>query len=532
MAVVELPPGIPQPSYLWIPDHVDTAGPEVAQFAAGLGYTLDDLQRFVLDLMYAERADGELASMEFGLCACRQNLKSYTLEPSAVYDAWVMGTWVAWTSHRMRTTGKVFNRVLDLVDSFDWLRREVKRISTASDAPFIELFNGGGIQFLPRTPDGARGLSSRKIILDEALMLTAPMMESIVGTMMAMPNPSIVSAGSAGGPTSHVWRDIRDRGRRGGDQELIWVEFGDKEPPSCQEPGCRHSLGAHGCSLDDVDRMARANPAIAYGRVTIRKLQTARRALATNPLGFAREHLGWWGDPAGLPPISAELWQTKCLDTDSRASTTPRFAVDVGPGAEWAAIGAAAYRPDNKVHVEITSRADKASGERILDHRLGVDWILPRLRQLQSAWSDFRIAIAAGSPAEALKPDIESAGIPVDVLPLHSVNAACGALLNRAKHDGLRHIGQPGLDTAALAAYKLTRGDAGAFRWVRRNDDDDLTPLYAVTLALFALAGGEVAEVSVFGGDLDLCDVCGQRPHDDPDGEHNYRCPECREEEI
>jgi hypothetical protein len=34
----------------------------------------------------------------------------------------------------------------------------------------------------------------------------------------------------------------------------------------------------------------------------------------------------------------------------------------------------------------------------------------------------------------------------------------------------------------------------------------------------------------VFGGNLELCDRCGDNPHEDPDGVHNYLCPDCRED--
>lgn len=525
--LVTLPDDVPRPAYLWIPPHVDTAGPEVADFASALGYTLDPLQRFLIDLMYAEGEDGLLAAPEFAEVACRQNLKSYTLEPSALYDALVLNTWVAWTAHRMRTTRKVYQRVVDLIDSHDWLSRRVKAHRVSDGSPEFEFVGGGGMQFLARTINGIRGLSSRVLIVDEALFATGPMMGSTAPVIAAQHNPQIRYAGSAGKADSHLWRAIRDRGRRGGDPELAYVELGAPEPLSCAEAACRHTIGTPGCALDDEERLRRANPAVHYGRITIRNLRTLRKTIP-DPREYARECHGLWDDPTGAAAISADLWAAR-LDPASRPSTAPRFGLDVGPRSAWAALAAAAYRPDRLVHVEITSRTDKVSGERLVDHRQGVEWVIPRLLALQSSWSEFRVAIASGSPAEALKPDIEAAGIPVDVVT--KVNAACGLFFNKVKSDQLRHIGQKPLDAAVANARRLEHGESGAFRWGRVDVDEDLTPIYAASLAAYQLAGDEDTEVAVYGADLQMCDRCGKHPHEDPDGEHDYVCPKCRDDD-
>jgi hypothetical protein len=365
------------------------------------------------------------------------------------------------------------------------------------------------------------------LIVDEALFATAPMLGSTAPVIAAQHNPQIRFAGSAGKSDSHHWRAIRDRGRRGGDPELAYVEMGAPEPLSCAEPACRHTLGTPGCDLDNEERLRRANPAVQYGRITIRNLRTLRKTI-TDPREYARECHGLWDDPTGGPAISADLWESR-RDPLSRPSTAPLFGLDVGPRSAWAALAAAAYRPDGLMHVEVTSRTDKASGEHLVDHREGVDWVIPRLQQLQAAWSDFRVAIASGTPAESLRPDIEAAGIPVDVIT--KVNAACGLLFNKIKHNQLRHLGQKPLDAAVANARRLEHGESGAFRWGRVNVDEDLTAIYAASLAAYQLAGDEDTEVTIYGADLQLCDRCGKHPHEDPDGIHDYVCPACREDD-
>jgi hypothetical protein len=85
----------------------------------------------------------------------------------------------------------------------------------------------------------------------------------------------------------------------------------------------------------------------------------------------------------------------------------------------------------------------------------------------------------------------------------------------------------PALDAAVEGAKKRNVGDGCA--WDRKQGAV-ISPLYAVTFARWAAA--RAGEVSVYGfGELELCDACGINPHEDPDGEHDYRCIQCREED-
>jgi hypothetical protein len=64
---------------------------------------------------------------------------------------------------------------------------------------------------------------------------------------------------------------------------------------------------------------------------------------------------------------------------------------------------------------------------------------------------------------------------------------------------GLRHIGQPDLTDALKGARKNSEDGEGAWRWGRRKSASDITPLYAATVALWALnAVPAPAEPSVY----------------------------------
>ena len=61
---------------------------------------------------------------------------------------------------------------------------------------------------------------------------------------------------------------------------------------------------------------------------------------------------------------------------------------------------------------------------------------------------------------------------------------ACGRFLNLVEASELRHRDEGALHDAVLGAKKRLVGDAWA--WARKTATNDITPLYAATVALWA----------------------------------------------
>ena len=62
---------------------------------------------------------------------------------------------------------------------------------------------------------------------------------------------------------------------------------------------------------------------------------------------------------------------------------------------------------------------------------------------------------------------------------------------------GLRHIGQSELTDALAGARKNVDDGETAWRWGRRKSSADITPLYAATVALWALTQSPPVEPSI-----------------------------------
>lgn len=469
---------ITRPAHLWVPEHtVGSAGREAADLARSIGQEPDAEEELALDAILSERTDGRWASLEAAVICGRQNLKTWTLQMSVLYDLYVRDVGlVVWTAHRFRTTQEAFRDIHTLVDSYDHLRKRVKKVRTANGEEGIELLSGARLDFLARTSGGGRGLSGDTVVLDEALYLTPTMMGALLPTLSARPDPHVRYGSSAGLRESEVLRMIRDRGRAGGDPSLVYVEW-STEPGGCGRPECDHKPGTRGCQLDDVAMWHAANPALGR-RISVDYLSAERRALP--PKEFARERLGWWEDPPALGDgaiIPAEAWDER-RDRDSEIVLGERlaFAVDVSWDRSVAWVAVCGTRPDGRPHVEIA--ATKPGTEWV------VDWIAERVEQYEPVAVAFQ---ASGAPVSSLLEDFRTA-VGDLVLPIAGpdLGRSCGAFYDAATSGPLIHLGQQPLDDAVALAVVRPLSDAWA--WDRRKSPVDVAPLVAATCAYYAWA--------------------------------------------
>jgi hypothetical protein len=150
-------------------------------------------------------------------------------------------------------------------------------------------------------------------------------------------------------------------------------------------------------------------------------------------------------------------------------------------------------------------------------------------RACKTLWKKHRkpFAIDPKGPAGNVIPALREAGIDVVEPTGETCFDPAPTSTTASSTTGLQHTARPELDAAVEGAKKRNIGDG--FAWDRKKGAV-ISPLYAVTLAPWAAL--RAASVQVFGGDdLDKCDACGINPHDDPDGEHDHLCWQCRPDE-
>lgn len=446
--------------------------------AASVGMILDAEQRLALEAILAEGADGKWAAFEAAVIAARQNLKTFLLEALVLGDLFLFNAnLVIWTAHLFPTTMEAFRHLRQVIEGHDHLRRRLKRISEANGEESFELTSGQRLLFRARSKSGGRGLTGDRVILDEAFALGASEMGSLLPTLSARPNPQVVYASSAGKSTSQVLRGVRDRGRVGGDPSLVYVEW-CAPVVDCGDDRCDHRPGTPGCALDDVEAWRAANPAIGR-RITVEHVAAERRALP--PAEFARERLGWWEEPSGaVAGLPLNLWEAQ--RTSGPVGDLLALAVDVTPDLAYASVGRASGVPTGAL-------LD------LVEHKRGTGWVAGLVDELQGD-TGVPVVVDLGGPASVVNDDLARRGIETLNPAARDVAQACSTLLDGLIRRSVWHREHADLDGAVRGASRRPIGDAWA--WSRKNSLVDISPLVAITHALWGTRQPEEDETSTY----------------------------------
>jgi hypothetical protein len=472
-------PDLVAPAYLNIPPREGSYGEGAAQLMEVAGRPLDAEQRLAVDAILSFRPGGRWAALESCVIEARQNGKTGgVLLPVVLWDLFMMKPdRIVWTAHLFKTSRDAFNDVVGMIEASDVLSKRVKSIAYAHGKEAVTLHNGATLEFLARSMGGGRGLGGKRIVMDEALFLSASSMGALMPTLAARSmngDPAIMYGSSAGVLGSDHLRSLRDRGRKGNDPSLVYLEWcapGGWDNPGCDlGPECPHTIGTDGCALDDETLWPKANHALGR-RISYEYVRAERRALP--PEEFGRERFGWHTEPAGVGGIPLEHWSS-CADKASKPTGRPVFMIDASPGLRSVAIVACMYRADGIPHIEVVA------------HGSGSDWAAPRAAQLQKH-KPIDWVLDPGGPAGALLPDLLAHGVDPRQMTTRDLGQACEAFAAAVGDRGLRHLDDPALNRAVASAGRRDIGD-GLWAWSRRKSDTDISTLVGATGAFWGLS--------------------------------------------
>lgn len=492
-----------EPAYYNRPRYDFTFGPEVGALCAQVGLTPDPEQQLILDDLFGVNDDGTPAAFEYGIVGPRQNLKTGTLKMYALGCLYVLNVGpLSWSAHVVDTSQGAFQDMVDLIKSAPVLRKRLapgrtNGIFRGRNDMRIELrtpTTAEGeltLSFSARTDDGGRGLTGKRVILDEALKLTPAMLGALLPTLLAMEDAQAVYASTAGKLESGTLRTKRDTGRSRLDQSLGWAEWCAPRK-DCQDDDCQHWPPGHpgfldGCALDDEGLWPKALPLLGRRRsngtgLSLARVRELRKSMP--PAEFSREILGWWEDP-GAGGVFGDAWTSALASwVDDRGNTWPGFppsadfdltslAVAVSAELDAGAIVGAGYR-DGKPAVKLISTG------------AGYSWIPDRLLGLLEQFPRVPVVLDPGGPAAVLKNTLTKTVKPARRLvwlTFDQWKAASADFLTKAQNGELAHGGQPELDESVGSAQKRKVQD----RWVWERYGYDASPLEAATLAVWGL---------------------------------------------
>jgi hypothetical protein len=467
---------VARPEHFWHPDRAGSYGAEAVDLAKLYGEEPDPEQHLAIDAIMSHRDDGSWTALEAAVIICRQNGKTkgvilpVVLSHLFLFEPDLM----IWTAHRMDAAEEAFIAIRDIIDGTHELSRRTKKILEGNGEQSVELLNGARLEFKARASGGGRAMSAKTIVLDEAYKLSDASIGSLVPTLATRGGDAqILYGSSACHEDSAVLREIVNRGRGGGDDGLVYVEwappFGWEDIPCERGPRCTHHRNIPGCALDCEDYWYQANPALARGRIDLSFLRNVRRSMA--PAEFGREFVGLHDMPdvREVSPITAEMWNA-WADDQSFGAGRPCFAIDASPGSRTGAIVAAMAGSTDIPHLEV------------VEYGPGTEWVAARAAELQATHNPTQWVLDPTGPAGALLPDLADAGINIREMTVREMGQACQSLAK----GGFRHTGDPILSTALECSARRDVGD-GLWTWTRRKSGD-ISPLVAATAALWGLS--------------------------------------------
>jgi hypothetical protein len=220
--------------------------------------------------------------------------------------------------------------------------------------------------------------------------------------------------------------------------------------------------------LDDESLWPSFMPALGQ-TIDVATVRHARQTMTDTD--FARAFANRWpAADATLIPWGDWL---ACRSDDAAPEGQLYLAVDAPPERTHAVIVAASF--DAEVAVAQVE---------VVDRRRGLAWVVDRAAELYRRHDVQRICVAGSGPAGSLIPDLERAGLPVEVVNDVELTRAAGATFDAIVERRLSVRPDDRLDDAVAGARKRARGDA--FAWARTHRGVDLSPLVAASLAVWS----------------------------------------------
>ena len=214
-----------------LPTGITSTGfPAIEATAAEMGIHFDLWQQELNRAILAKSANGDYAADTVVMSIGRQVGKTFNVGRVVFADSIVTpGTTTIWTAHRFKVSRETFDELRGLARS-PLLAPHIDydAITTAAGNECIPFRNGSRILFAARERGAIRGFSKvRRLVLDEAQILTEAAMSDMAPTTNHATNPQVILMGTPPKPTDpcEVFTDLRRTALEGDAESLLYVEF-------------------------------------------------------------------------------------------------------------------------------------------------------------------------------------------------------------------------------------------------------------------------------------------------------------------
>lgn len=317
---------------------------------------------------------------------------------------------------------------------------------------------GSFIRAFPPTPDSLHGKQTDLTALDEVWSFDMERGNALT--------QAVVPTQATRGGRAQLWI-VSTAGTEGSDWMRGWV---DKGRASLDDPDSQLAFfewsAPDDAPHDDPETWAQFHP--AYG-LTISD-DTFRTAL--EQMGEAQFRRGFLNQWPAAATSWRQVWPTLRTGVPIPKDAPVFIGVDAPPQLKSASVAAAGKHPDDAIGVEV------------IEHRSGVDWLLPRLVELTRRHRA-PVLIARQGPLGYLVEELQRAG--VNVLPVSQTEYSDAV----ARWQTLVVAGQiihPNDDRLNAAVMGVQDTKTERPTWRRKDAALDISPLVAASLAAWQAA--------------------------------------------
>lgn len=437
-----------------------TGGPAAAAAAAAMGQPMMPWQQLVADVGLELLDDGRPAFREVILTVPRQNGKTI-LELAVMIQralGWASTQRILYSAQTGNDARKKLVEDWGPILDRNMTRLGIRRVLRGMGNESVEFRNGSRIVLLASSEDSGHGKTVDLAMHDEIFADVDDRREQATIPAMATKPAAQTWLASTMGTESSVFLNRKvELGRQavldGATSGVAYFEWSSDPSADIDDPetwwSCMPALG-HTITEDVVRHARRTMPEGEF-----------RRAFLNQPTK---------SDERVIP---VDAWEAVC-DAKAAVVSPTVFGFDVAPDRSRAAIAV----------------ADSGTVE-LVDARPGTGWLVDRLVELSSA-HHAPIALDSTAAAGAFQRELMDRKVKVVEVAGREFVQACGSFFDRVmeRKFKVRPVFERELDAAVAGAVRRNVGDAWA--WGRRNSDVDISPLVAVTLAVW-VAGARPA---------------------------------------
>jgi phage terminase large subunit-like protein len=445
-------------------------GQELIDLANKLGEPLMPWQELVAIESMRVKPDGRFAKPQCVVLVARQQGKSHFMRLRILWGLVNGEKLQILAAHKLAVSLEHFNQVIDLIEQYDWLAEQVKRVRRTNGQEEIQFHNGARFKVVANNAAGRGYAGAETIYLDELREhKDYAAWSAITKTQLAAKNPMLYGFSNAGDATSIVLNELRDRGLatiQGVKDSLLWLEWSAPQ----------------GCAIT-LKNAAWANPAL--GRTV-----HPDNILATfnEPEAVVRtEVFCVWVDTLESP-WSPNAWN-QCADPNLEVKPNGNntyLAFDVTPRRNQASL-VAAQVIDGKIALGLvqTFESDTALDDLTIANAVA-DWA--------KAYDVTEIAYSKNT-GQAVAARLLAAGIQTTAIDGRAFAMACDRMLSAMEHKRLIHKDEVTFNKHISACARVPFTEGG---WIigRRASNANVSGAVAAAMAI-SLASEPIADVDI-----------------------------------